>query len=120
MSHAFRQPRILLALLGTVAALCLGLLSAKPAEATWSNYCGGWLGAWGTCSGAARTVNQTYGWGDQYQVCVAVEAGLPAACSHSAGEGVYSQQLSSPKWAKPFIQNNNNPGNVVHGIALAP
>lgn len=119
MSHAIRQPRILLALLGTLATLCLGLLSAKPAEANWANFCNPQtLGAWQACHGTGQYLNQVYGWGDQHSVCVeAYPTSSSRRCSSGPGAGVYTPALGSVA-AIPTIANNAAGTNTVHGIVL--
>lgn len=122
MSHAFRQPRILLALAGSVAALCLGLVGPKSAEASWSNFCnpitvGGWQG----CNGSARYMHQVYGWGDQHSVCVGA-AGLEDTvrrCSSGPGAGVYTPIFGPLTWY-PHIDNHAAGTNTLHGITFTP
>ena len=114
-----RKARLTLVLMGSLVALSLGLVSS--AQAATSTYCTGWLGGNQACAGAGRTLYQTYGWGDQYPACVAIEAGWAISCAPSAGTGVYSQRLATPRWSKPLIVNGNlNTPNFVHGIALQP
>jgi hypothetical protein len=107
-------------LLGSIAALTIGLISGpSAAQAATSGYCTGWLSP-GTCEGAARWLYQTYGWGDQGAVCVAVNSGYPTVCSSGAGAGVDSPRLGSAQWLKPLIINWAGKQNFVHGIALQP
>ena len=116
-----RRAKALVALASSLLVLGLGMMSASTsAHAATSTYCGGWLGGYSACQGNARWLYQTYGWGDQYSVCVAIEVGFPWACSSGAGSGVYSAKLSSARWSKPAIYNGNNPSNFVHGVALQP
>lgn len=106
-------------LLGSICALTLGLLSGPaPANAAVSNYCTGWQPVGGYCVGADRWLYQTYGWGDQGGVCVAVYE-YPRACTFSANTGVYSPK-SPVLWTRPIIWNNHNGSNFVHGVALQP
>jgi hypothetical protein len=119
MSHAIRQPRILLALFGTVAALCLGLLGPKSAQAEWKNFCNPkTLSGYGECVGTGQYLNQVYGWGDQHSVCVeAYPASSSRRCSSGPGAGVYTPvQGNSP--GIPRILNNAAGTNTVHGVVL--
>jgi hypothetical protein len=116
-----RKGRLLLMLLGCVAALSIGLTSGSgSAQAATSTYCAGWQNPGGFCSGSPRTLYQTYGWGDQTGVCVAVHLGWPRGCTSSAGTGVYSPRLASPSYLNPYIANNGGVSNFVHGVALQP
>lgn len=116
-----RKAKLTMVLMGSLCALALGLISGPaPAQAGWSNYCVGWLPGNTPCNGAARWLYQTYGWGDQYPVCVAVAAGELAACSAGAGQGVYSPRAFTNVWAAPWIRTVNTPPNFVHGVALQP
>src|SRR5690349_6082713 len=109
-----RRARISLMLVGCLVALSLGLISGPAAaQASTSTYCTGWQNPGGFCSGAVRTLYQTYGWGDQGGVCVAVHLGWPRGCTSSAGTGVYSPRLSSPSYLNPYIANNSGVTNFV-------
>jgi hypothetical protein len=120
MAHALRQPRILLALLGSVAALCLGLIGPHSAEASWSNYCNPvTLGKEGYCWGTPRAMHQVYGWGDQHSVCVAGPWQWSARCSAGPGAGVYSPQFEYGTYI-PRIWNNAAGTNTAHGISFTP
>lgn len=121
MSHVIRQPRILLALLGTVAALCLGFLGPKPAEANWANFCNPvTLGSNAECSTSPHVMNQLYGWGDQHSVCVGWRYNNSVTrCSSGPGAGVYTPQFET--WTYyPMIRNNATGTNTVHGVVLWP
>jgi hypothetical protein len=122
MTTALNQrARLLLMLLGSLAALCIGMTSGPDsAHAATSTYCTGWQNPGGFCSGAPRTLYQTYGWGDQGGVCVAPHLGWPRGCTSSAGTGVYSPRLSQPSYLNPYIANNSGGANFVHGVALQP
>jgi hypothetical protein len=113
-----------------VAALALGtvliallLVTTPKAEAAPTAYCGNvTLGAWGQCTGAARTFNAVYGWGDQAGVCVSAIIGgvrYAGACSGSAGTGAYNP-LPGYYYAVPWIENNSGVTNTVHGVAYQP
>jgi hypothetical protein len=119
MSHAIRQPRILLALLGTMAALCLGLISAKPAQAEWANFCNPkTLSGYGECVGTLQRLNQVYGWGDQHSVCVEAYSYFSSRrCSSGPGAGVYTPTMGNAV-AQPRILNNAAGTNTVHGVVL--
>jgi hypothetical protein len=119
MSDAIRQPRILLALFGTVAALCLGLLGPKPAEASWANFCNpATLGGYGECVGTTQYLNQVYGWGDQHSVCVeAYPYNSSRRCSSGPGAGVYTPAMGNIV-AQPRILNNAAGTTTVHGVVL--
>jgi hypothetical protein len=115
-----RKARLGLMLLGSLLALTLGLITGPAsAEAATSTYCTGWQGAWGNCAGAARTLYQTYGWGDQAPVCVSV-GGWGYRCSSAAGAGVYSDRVPFNWYNTPNIVNNSGKTNFVHGVALQP
>lgn len=114
-----RRMRLGLVLLGSILALTLGLISGPAsAQASVSNYCGGWLGSGKLCEGAPRYLYQTYGWGDQGAVCVSVVHWMGPTCSSGAGAGVYSGQIGTNVWAVPWIQNIAGGANFVHGVAL--
>jgi hypothetical protein len=121
MSHAIRQPRILLALLGSVAALCIGLIGAKPASANWANFCNPvTLPGNGYCEGPAQVMNKLYGWGDQHSVCVGLRGSyMYWRCSSGPGVGVYTPTFEPFVWY-PHIQNNAAGTNTVHGVVLSP
>jgi hypothetical protein len=119
MSHAIRQPRILLALIGSISALWIGLGSADQAQAAWSNYCGGAVSSGQTCIGAKRWLNKTYGWGDQAGVCVGIVEFAIEGCTSNAGTGVYSAGLGTDVYKYPYIRNNSGGSNFLHGIALS-
>lgn len=121
MSHVLRQPRILLALLGTVAALSLALLGPKPVEANWANYCNPvTLGSNGECATSPHVMNQLYGWGDQHSVCVGWQYnGAVTRCSSGPGAGVYTPVFETFTWY-PMIRNNSAGTNTVHGVVLWP
>jgi hypothetical protein len=115
-----RKARLTLVLLGSLLALTLGVASGPAsAEASTSPYCGGWKSAWQDCTGALRYLYQTYGWGDQASVCVAVAPGYGTACSSGAGNGVYSARLDTNHYVDPWIKNNSGGNNYVHGVALS-
>lgn len=99
-------------------ALMLALL-APNAGATESPYCGGWLAAKATCSGAARTFNAQYGSGQQGSVCVG--NGISGwSCSGGPGQGVY-RAVGYWITTNPAISNNMWSGNnLVQGIAFTP
>lgn len=120
MSHALRQPRILLALLGSCAALCLGLMGPAHANAAVTPFCNpANLGGWGECVGTTQYLNQVYGWGDQHSVCVeAYPYNSSRRCSSGPGAGVYTPFLGTIV-AQPRILNNAAGANTVHGVALS-
>lgn len=116
LSRKLKAPLLLAA---SLLVLILGLISGPAsAQASTSNYCGGWLSAGKICEGSARYLYQTYGWGDQGSVCVSVVLYMGPTCSSGAGAGVYSGQIGSNVWATPWIQNNSGGSNFVHGVAL--
>lgn len=113
-----RKTKVGLALFGSVLALGVGLLAGPAsAQAGISTYCGGWLGPWQTCTGAARQLYEVYGWGEQGNVCVEV-VGYGPACSSGAGIGVYAG-TGSPNnvQSRPWIKNATSGNNFVHGLA---
>lgn len=115
-----RKAKLSIALMGCLCALALGLISGPASsQAATSSYCTGWLGAWGNCSGAARVLYQTYGWGDQGKVCVSIN-GWGYQCSSGAGVGVYSDRYPGNWYNNPSIANTTGGSNFVHGIALQP
>jgi len=115
-----RRAKLTLLLLGSLLALTLGLISGPAAaQASTSNYCGGWKGPWVDCGGASRQLYQTYGWGDQASVCVGMTYSSGGwSCSSGAGSGVYSGQLAYNVTDIPRIKNNSGVNNYVHGVAL--
>lgn len=121
MSHVFRQPRILLALLCSVAAICLGMIGPKGAEASWSGYCTVTLNnRYDYCNGSLRDLHQVYGWGDQHSVCVSiVPYSWTERCSSGPGAGVYSPTVTYMQYV-PRISNNAAGSNLVHGISFTP
>lgn len=113
------KARLTMALIGAMLALSVGLIAGPAsAQASTSNYCGGTLSGRAWCGGATRWLYQTYGWGDQGGVCVAVGEYPSLACTNAANTGVYSANLGSNVWAQPLIQNNTGYANNVHGVAL--
>ncbi len=116
-----RRARLALVLLGSLCALFLGLISGPaPAQAAVSNYCTGWLGGNQGCVGASRWMYQSYGWGDQHSVCVAVHPGYPLACSSGAGSGVYSARYQPWHFSPTIVNGHLYSANFVHGVALQP
>jgi hypothetical protein len=114
-----RMPRKALMLVGCLVALSLGLITGPAsAQASTSSYCGGTLSSRAWCAGATRWLYQTYGWGDQGGVCVAVSGYASLACTNAANTGVYSANVGSNVWTQPTIQNNTGYPNYVHGVAL--
>ncbi len=95
-----------------------GSVGSAAAQASTSNYCGGWLSGGAPCWGAARWLYQAYGWGDQGGVCVAINSNEVWHCSGGPGQGVYSPNAGSNVWSQPFIVNSWNVNNFVHGVAL--
>lgn len=121
MPNAIRHPRILLALLGSMAALCLGLAGPKSAEASWSNYCNPvTLAGNKSCVGTPRAFHQLYGWGDQHSVCVGIAwLQWSIKCSSGPGAGVYTEKFAYNTYY-PGIINNSAGTNTVHGISFTP
>jgi hypothetical protein len=119
MTASLNRRAKLLALVGTLAALAVSLISGPTAaQASTSEYCGGWKSPGQECSGAARWVYQTYGWGDQASVCVGIGGWTGVSCSSGAGAGVYSGQMSSNVYSWLYMKNNSSINNYVHGVAL--
>lgn len=115
-----RRARLFLLLLGSVAALGVGLVSGPgSAQAATTTYCAGNLGASQTCVGERRWLHQTYGWGDQAGVCVGIVEIPGEGCTSSAGTGVYSPNTGSNVFKYPYIRNNSGKTNFVHGVALS-
>lgn len=111
--------KLWLAALAALSVLAFaGSAGSAAAQASTSPYCGGTLAVGQYCLGANRWLYQTYGWGDQGGVCVAVFAYTQNACTTAANTGVYSASLPSNTWAMPYIRNNVNQPNYVHGVAL--
>jgi len=113
-----RKTKVALAVLGSMLALGVSL-SAGPAsaQAAITPYCGGWKGPWDWCAGAYRVLYQTYGWGEQAGVCVAPHHGWQVRCTTKANTGVYSDAWNEDMLGAPFISNNSNQNNFVHGLA---
>lgn len=120
--------KALIASAGILGVLLLGIGGGLPdqASAATSKFCGGWLGGYGGCNGAGRTVYATEGWGDQHSMCVWA-ADLPGGgiqfdqpmCSGGPGQHVYNP--TSTHYAYPSITNNSCCGdNLVQGIAYQP
>ena len=107
-----------LAALVSLVALAAVVALPAAADASSTNYCGGWKSAWQDCTGGSRQLYQTYGWGDQASVCVGVAPQYGVACSSGAGAGVYSQSLDQNYNSSPWIKNNSGGDNYVHGVAL--
>jgi hypothetical protein len=95
-----------------------GSAGSAAAQASTSSYCGGTLTAGQYCVGAQRWLYQAYGWGDQGGVCVAVWEYTVQACTSAANTGVYSANVGQNVWTYPFIRDNFNGANNVHGVAL--
>jgi len=95
-----------------------GSAGSAAAQASTSTYCGGTLTAGQYCVGAQRWLYQAYGWGDQGGVCVAVWEYTVQACTSAANTGVYSANVGQNVWTYPFIRDNFNGANNVHGVAL--
>jgi hypothetical protein len=114
-----RKTKLGLALLGSVLALSLCLMSGPAsAQAGISTYCGGWLGVSNFCFGASRQLYEVYGWGDQGGVCVAVWGHSTINCAKNANQGVYSGTGQGYNVdASPYIHNYYNGNNFVHGLA---
>jgi hypothetical protein len=118
MPVALNRMKFWLAAIGAVVALGVAASQPATAAASTSEYCGGWKSSWQECGGARRPLYQTYGWGDQGSVCVAVAEWTGLPCSSGAGSGVYSAKLNSNVNAIPWIKNNSSGNSFVHGIAL--
>lgn len=123
MSYVVRRSKLVIALVASLASLVLCMAGPGTASASWANYCNPvTLGGWQGCNGTVRTLNQTYGWGDQHSVCVGI-AGLEFAvkrCSSGPGAGVYSGKTNEAIGATPHIENHAAGTNTVHGVSLAP
>lgn len=122
MSHVLRQPRILLALVGSCAALFLGLMGPAHANAEWSTFCNPVTlsGLNDSCLGSPRTQYQIMGWGDQHSVCVQVSNFKETRrCSTGPGNGVYTPTFEPWTWY-PQISNNAKGTNTAHGISFQP
>lgn len=122
MTHAIRQPRILLALIGSLAALWIGLGHAEKAQANWANFCNPvTVGGWEGCNGDPFFEDTVYGWGDQHSVCVGAP-GLESSvkrCSSGPGAGVYSAKFGPLTWYS-HIENHAAGTNTLHGVVLGP
>jgi hypothetical protein len=110
---------LLSGVLAIAALLILPVVAPQAANAAESPYCGGWLGAKTTCSGAARWTNAQYGSGQQGSVCVG-NGYSGAACSGGPGQGIY-KPVGATINQEPWISNNMWSGNnLVQGIAFTP
>lgn len=118
MSFAVSKMKVWLAALGATIALVAAIAIPATANASTSNYCGGWKGPRQECFGEARSVYQTYGWGDQASVCVGIGGWTGVSCSSGAGSGVYSGQMPSNVYSWLYLSNNSNINNYTHGVAL--
>lgn len=114
-----RKAKLGLALLGSLLAMSLGLISAPAsAQAEITYYCGGWLSSGNSCSGAPRWLHDVYGWGEQGGVCVQVQNISTLNCVWQANTGVYSATgLGYDVHAAPWIKTTTGGSNFVHGIA---
>ncbi len=117
MPVALNRMKFWLAAIGSVVALAL-VVQPATAGASTSPYCGGWKSPYQECGGEGRWLYQTYGWGDQASVCVGIGGWTGISCSSGAGSGVYSGQMPSNVHSWPYIKNNSNGNNYVHGVAL--
>lgn len=125
------RKRALLAVLGIVLAalLAVSAASATRADAAVSAYCNNinmqspsYPGNF--CTGAARTMYQVMGWGDQRPVCISVGGpsgghGIFYGCSGSKGTGVYTPTFG-PAFFNPMISTVGSGSNVVHGVVYQP
>ena len=118
MPAALNRMKFWLAALASLIALATAVAMPAAADASTSNYCGGWKSAHQECGGESRWLYQTYGWGDQASVCVGIGGWTGTSCSSGAGAGVYSGQMPSNVFSWPYISNNSNGNNYVHGVAL--
>ena len=111
--------KLWLAALAALSVLAFaGSAGSAAAQASTSPYCGGVLAGSHGCYGAARWLYQSYGWGDQGGVCVAVGYGYELACVGGPNNGVYSPAAGSNVWSAPYIFNPGPVNNYVHGVAL--
>jgi len=104
--------RRLAVLAGLFATLCVSLALFAP-SASASEYCGGWLGAYGQCYGNARSLNGVSGYGEQHSVCVGIEA-IGRVCSGGPGQ-IATYNFGSTVYYRPRIENNAAGNNLVHG-----
>lgn len=115
MAHSHTRPvslRRLVVLAGTLIALCLTLaLASAPASA--SPYCGGWLGAYGRCYGAERSMVGVTGYGDHHSVCVGIGI-ISGNCSGGPGQQA-TFYWGRSIYDRPRIENNAAGNNFVHG-----
>jgi hypothetical protein len=114
--------KTLLATGGAVLALCASLvLVPAPAAQAASSYCGGWLGGYGICVGARRSLSAVEGMGEQHSVCVWIGdagGGIYGAYGCSSGPGAWVYR----SWGccgtdNPVITNQSEAKNFVHGLA---
>jgi opacity protein-like surface antigen len=118
MTVALGRMKSWLAAACAAAVMVAAVALPASAEASTSNYCTGWQGGYGTCTGGGRYMYQAYGWGDQGAVCVAMANYTGWSCSSGAGAGVYSGQMFQNVVTGPMIHNNISGNNFVHGVAL--
>jgi len=118
MPVVLNRMKFWLAALFSLMALAVAIAMPAAANASTSNYCGGWKSPHQECSGEARWVYQTYGWGDQASVCVGIGGWTGVSCSSGAGSGVYSGQMASNVYSWLYLSNNSNVNNYTHGVAL--
>jgi hypothetical protein len=117
MPVVLNRMKFWLAAIGAMVAL--GIAVAQPATAdAYTEYCGGWKSGGQECWGGARSLYQTYGWGDQGPVCVSISGYFGPSCSSQAGAGVYSGAMWTNVWATPWLKNNSGGNNFVHGFAF--
>lgn len=111
-----------MALLFSVALLCVSVMAPKQAAASWSNYCNPVTlpERFDYCHGSLRYLHQVYGWGDQHSVCVSIAPfSWSQRCSSGPGAGVYSPKVSFSAYV-PTISNNAPGWNTAHGISFTP
>jgi hypothetical protein len=116
MVTTFHRTKAVVILAAAVLAICVGLLvaSAPPANAD-SPYCGGDVGAHGTCYGAARWMNALYGSGNQHSVCIGTTNYTGTTCSSGPGQGTYNPLGSGNEYGQPWILNQGWSVNRVYG-----
>jgi len=124
MTAVVRASRLSVMTCALMLAVCVtvGLGSPAQASASTSAYCNNQtLSNYGACVGGARSLYQTYGWGDEHSVCVWYRTGGWGSsgnrCSSGPEVGVYSASTFETTW-EPGINVNASGSSVVHGVAL--
>jgi hypothetical protein len=119
--NQIRRQIVLLAAIAATLVSVAALEASEPttADAAVVGFCNAGVGGYEGCLGNVSFLYQTYGWGDQHSVCVAVQNynNGTTRCSGGAGQGVYSGTVEQNYWY-PVMKNNAPGSNQLHGVYL--